>query len=109
MPDLKTRFCQECGGKVDGKFCQTCGVGIGIEKHATAHVSPVQVIVQQANETKKGRNSLFLMAGIAFSFLIVVNLIASLVFPPIFIQFVVCMVPSALLAAVFFAAWAFKV
>lgn len=71
-----------------------------------SNTEKTQVIITHPPE--RPRNPMFLGLGIIFMLLIPCNLGLSLFFPPIFLQFVICMIPFGILSAVFFAAWAFR-
>ena len=60
-------------------------------------------------QSKKTQKKRYLILAIFFGLLVPVNLLLSLIFPPIFIQFVICMIPMCLFSVVFFwAYWAGK-
>ncbi len=93
-------ICKDCGVETNGKLiCKSC-----------LNVRPIQNVAQQDLKKKfKLRHFVFLIIGSLFILMIPVNLVLSLIFPPIFLQFVICMVPMGILAAVFIGAGLLKV
>lgn len=92
--------CKDCGVEVNGKLvCKPC-----------LSTNSIQNITQkESKKSFKPRHFVFLAIGGLFALMIPVNLLLSLLFPPIFLQFLFCMIPMALFAFIFIGAGLFKV
>jgi len=102
-----TGVCVSCGKAV----CKDCGVDVNGKLMCKSCLStrPMQNTIQKEKKTFKPRHFVFLAIGGLFALMIPVNLLLSLIFPPIFLQFLFCMIPMALFAFIFIGAGLFKV